>query len=250
MWEKKVTFGLIQFPVIKGSIELNIKKHIEYIELAVKNGADIVVFPELSLTGYEPELASELAIDIESDYISQLSTISKKTNAIVICGCPIKSTKQQPYIGALISFPSGETDLYRKQFLHTGEFDYFIKGKDSYFFNCKGHKIALAICADFCNPKHPEEAKFKNADVYLASVLISYNGFDADNKQLQNYAFQHNFVVLMSNHNGETGGWKACGKSRAWSSDGKLAVASENNDSSIVLCTVLNGQVKGNIVRI
>ncbi len=45
----------------KGDIQSNIERHKKLIDLAVANGANIAVFPELSITGYEPERAKELA---------------------------------------------------------------------------------------------------------------------------------------------------------------------------------------------
>ena len=42
---------------VKGNIQQNIENHKKLINLAVVNGADIIIFPELSITGYEPELA-------------------------------------------------------------------------------------------------------------------------------------------------------------------------------------------------
>jgi predicted amidohydrolase len=39
---------------VRGDIQTNIDNHKKLIDLAVSNGADIIIFPELSLTGYEP----------------------------------------------------------------------------------------------------------------------------------------------------------------------------------------------------
>ena len=50
---------------VKGDIQSNIDRHKEIIALAISNGADTIIFPELSITGYEPRLAKELAIDLD-----------------------------------------------------------------------------------------------------------------------------------------------------------------------------------------
>ena len=43
----------------RGDVQRNIAKHKKIIDLAASNGADIIIFPELSLSGYEPKLSKE-----------------------------------------------------------------------------------------------------------------------------------------------------------------------------------------------
>ena len=50
---------------IKGDVQRNIESHKKLVDLAVSKGTDAIIFPELSLTGYEPTLAKELAIPPE-----------------------------------------------------------------------------------------------------------------------------------------------------------------------------------------
>ena len=62
---------------IKGDIQSNIDNHKKLIDLAVSYGADTVIFPELSLTGYEPELSKKLATnkdDSRFDDFQKLAT--------------------------------------------------------------------------------------------------------------------------------------------------------------------------------
>jgi len=53
--------ALAQLQSESGNIKANIKKHLDYIDKAAAAKADFIVFPELSLTNYEPHLARELA---------------------------------------------------------------------------------------------------------------------------------------------------------------------------------------------
>jgi predicted amidohydrolase len=53
--------AVVQIGVIKGNVERNLAKHVRWIREAIRNKADMVVFSELSLTGYEPDLAAQLA---------------------------------------------------------------------------------------------------------------------------------------------------------------------------------------------
>jgi predicted amidohydrolase len=61
---------------VKGDISANIENHKKLIDRAVANRTDIVIFPELSLTGYEPELARELAINQDDTRLDGLQEIS------------------------------------------------------------------------------------------------------------------------------------------------------------------------------
>jgi predicted amidohydrolase len=49
-------------PAVQGDVRANVARDKQFIELAVENGAGVVFFPELSLIGCEPPLASELAV--------------------------------------------------------------------------------------------------------------------------------------------------------------------------------------------
>ncbi|SFC70118.1 Carbon-nitrogen hydrolase [Zunongwangia mangrovi] len=55
--------ALAQLKSESGKVEVNIQKHLNFITKAAKAKANIVVFPELSLTNYEPRLAKELAFE-------------------------------------------------------------------------------------------------------------------------------------------------------------------------------------------
>lgn len=66
-----------------GNIKTNIENHLRCIERAVSEKTDLIVFPELSLTSYEPELAKELAIDQNDSKLSVFQEFSD-TNRIAI----------------------------------------------------------------------------------------------------------------------------------------------------------------------
>lgn len=250
MNNEKITFSLVQYPSVKGDIENNLNKHIEHIQLSAESGADIVVFPELSLTGYELELASELAIDSTSSIIADLSNIAINNNVVIVSGIPLISDSDKPYIGALISFPSGKTDLYRKQYLHPGEDKFISAGSENYSFEFKQKKIFLGICADFTNSQHWTHANEDHADIYLSSVLISKNGFAHDSEILRRKAIEHKLKIVMSNYIGETGGWLSHGNSRAWDADGNVCISANDSDPCLVLCTTADGTIPGKIINL
>ena len=78
-----------QFRPIAGDFETNRTKHLELIELAVIQRADVLFFPELSLTGFEPRLADSLAIEVDDHRLDLFQECSDNHNLIIGVGMPI-----------------------------------------------------------------------------------------------------------------------------------------------------------------
>lgn len=240
-----VTVSLAQIPIVRGDLCGNLENHIKMIEQSSYSKADIVVFPELSLMGYELDLADELAFSPEPPSFKELSQASVENEIIVIAGGSLKvNNSSKPTIGAVVCFPDGSVQFYSKQYLHEGEDKYCSVGTTDYIFTVKGYQIALAICADFTAPEHSQRAKNLGADVYIVSALISSNGFVPDSKILSEIALEHRIPVLLSNHISETGGWETCGKSSVWNSFGKLVISSSEKESGLVLCTITGKELE------
>ncbi|WP_417594412.1 carbon-nitrogen hydrolase family protein [Oceanospirillum sp.] len=234
-----VTISLAQIPVVRGDLKSNLRHHLEMISRSSRHNADVVIFPELSLTGYELDLAARLAFSPEASSFQELSRASVENQIIVIAGCPLSSDcSSKPFIGAVICFPDGSVEFYSKQYLHPGEEQYCLFGPADYFFKVKGHRLALAICADFAEPEHSRRARESGADIYVVSALISGKGFAPDSEILSAIALKHGFAVLLSNHISETGGWETCGNSSVWDSYGERVINSDSADSGLILCTL------------
>lgn len=110
---------------VKGDIEANIVDHINWINQAVNQNADFIIFSELSLTGYEPELAKELAIEIGDTRLNGFQEISDVKDIIICVGVPTKA-KNGTCISLVIFQPNKERSLYSKQYLHEDELPYFV----------------------------------------------------------------------------------------------------------------------------
>ncbi|MGF1743012.1 carbon-nitrogen hydrolase family protein [Vibrio profundum] len=243
MRQNEVTFALAQFEPVKGNITENLRIHEEICKNATRYEADVIVFPELSLTGYEPSLLADLALDSSSPYIFQLSKIASQYGQTLITGCPIKSGEPKPYISAVICHPSGKIDIYSKQYLHDGESDYCVSGDKSYVLKINQTSLGLAVCADFCSTQHQETAKADNIDAYLVSALISESGYQCDSDLLARIAVDMKVPVLLSNYVGMTGGWSTAGKSCVWDDIGNPIIQGSDSNVGITCCTLLNGSV-------
>ena len=114
--------GLAQIKPFKGDIVANIESPIKLLSQAKELNADAVFFPELSITGYEPELAEKLAMTAGDQRLEIIQQFSDHSNMVIGLGAPIK-TDTGIRISMLIFQPSRAIQIYSKQQLHrVGEF--------------------------------------------------------------------------------------------------------------------------------
>ncbi|MDB4837642.1 carbon-nitrogen hydrolase family protein [Marinomonas sp.] len=240
--------AVAQVSSIKGDIAENIKNHLLAIEKASQVGVSYIVFPELSLTGYEPELAAKLAFTSDDSRLKPLINSAIEKNITIGVGAPLKSDGL-PKIGLIIISQLGIVDTYEKIHLHSGEEVYFNRGTDHNCITIGNTKIANAICADTNNSNHALTCSELGASVYIAGVLITEGGYDSDTAVMAAYAKKYNMLVAMANHSQPTGNLAPIGKSAIWSNTGLLACASKNKNS-LVVAEKLDGNWSGQVLEI
>ena len=212
---------LAQIESYKGEIHKNIEKHLVFVQEAIDRKADLICFPELSITGYEPELAKELATtqsDARFDVFQELAD----SGEITICiGVPT-STEGGICISMIIFRPLKERQTYSKQFLHSDERPYFTDGTEQIIIECKGHKIAPAICYESLLPEHFSKVKNIGCDIYLASVAKPEKNIQKAYSYFYNLAKENSIPVLMVNSVGYSDNFMAYGSSAVWNNEGIL----------------------------
>lgn len=234
----KRVIAAAQSASIAGDIEANIQRHLGFMRVAIEHGVEFLLFPELSLTGYEPDLARQLAIDPSDVRLQPLHDLARDSAMITVVGAPIRlSDSDAVLVGALILGADAEVSVYSKQHLHPGEERVFSPGEGGAMLRIDSDGIALAVCADFSHASHAQSAASAGAVVYAASVLISDGGYLADTQLLAGYALEHRIAVLMANHGGPTGGWACAGRSAFWAEDGALMGSVEGVGDLLLIAT-------------
>jgi len=173
--------AIAQIEAIKGNIEENIENHLKWIKETVQNRADMVVFPELSVTGYEPDLAESLATDQNNTRLDEIQSLSDKNGVTIGVGLPTKD-ENDTFVSMIIFQPHKERVTYSKQYLYPPEESIFKAGKNPLVLNFDTEVVSPAICYETTNKAHCEFAKRNKATIYVASVLSSINGIDAELK--------------------------------------------------------------------
>ncbi len=215
-------------------IEANLEDHYRLSELAAKNGANLVVFPELSLSSYEREKAADLAFTAYDLRLDDLRKLSINKNITIIAGAPI-NIKHDLYIGAFVIQPNNKLSFYTKQYLHGEENNYFSSSfKYNPVFEIENERFSIAICADINHPKHAQSAKKAGTTIYLAGIFFEEFEMSKAHTTLSNYAKKFSMNVLMSNFTGHPYGGTGGGKSAFWNKRGELVVALNRTDSELL----------------
>lgn len=245
-----LTLAAAQSVSIAGNLEANIARHLCFIRQAAEQGVQLLIFPELSLTGYEPQLAAALAIPPDDAVLQPLRDCARECGLTAVVGMPVRGEGGAILIGALVLTAEGSQALYTKQHLHSGEEVVFTAGGGGEALQFGDDRIALAVCADFSHASHAAQAAHSGADVYAAGVLISEGGYATDSGILQGYAAEHQMVVLMANHGGPTGGWVSAGRSAVWGADGVLVASAEGAGDVLVVARREGGTWSGKLIDV
>ena len=211
----------VQFNPNYNSIEGGIQAHLDWITKAASLGVDLILFPEMSLSGYHRADARKMALTKNDPSLQPIIDLAKEKSINAIVGAPILLNNSL-YIGSFLILDNGKNHLYTKQYLHESEEKFFSSSFDyNPIVTIKGKKITLAICADISHPEHIETAKQNGADLYLASLFFSTNGIPIAHQLLTKYATSYEIGILMANYCKETWNLTAGGKSAYWNIEGR-----------------------------
>lgn len=264
---------------MRGDVAANIRRHVALAEAAAAHGARLALFPELSLTGYEMDVAAACALLPDDARLAPLRALAVKAGMTIVAGAPVRGAADALHIGALCFLPGGGIQVYTKQHLHPGEDAVFAPGAGGIALELGGEPVngfpvsggpdrgdlsgkqlaasvsvkvtpvALAICAEIAHASHAEAAARSGAALYAASVLISPGGYAKDSGLLQGYASRLGIPVLMANHGGPTGGWQSAGRSAVWDETGSLLVAAPEEGEWLLIASRRAGRWQASAVR-
>lgn len=168
-----IRIGLAQLNPIVGDLEGNCRKVLEAMERSVADKIDLLVFPELFLTGYPPE-----DLLLRQDFIEcveiQIQSIIKATGQMaILIGAPIREGHLL-YNSALMIGEGRIMGRYHKQVLpNHGVFDekrYFSEGRDPGVFDFNGIRLGVTICEDIWH-----EAPFHSCVKESPDLVLSLN---------------------------------------------------------------------------
>lgn len=242
---KQIKIALAQISCKVGDKAHNIRKMATYITKASKQKADLVIFPELSVTGYTTrDRTYELAETIPGPSTQKIDTLAKQNNIHIIYGMIEKSTKANAIVHntAVLTSPKGLVGAYRKMYLPTHsvfeEKRYFRRGYESTVFNTPLGKIGMIICYDIFFPETARLLRLKGAELIVcvsASPAVRRSFFETLTiaRAIENTAYLA-YVNLV----GVEDGLQFWGGSRLITPSGRIVTQAKYDDEDIVYGTV------------
>lgn len=201
--------------------------------MAVSKAADVIIFPELSITGYEPALSKQLAIHQNDNRFDVFQELSDNNQVTIGVGAPVRNSAGIS-ISMLLFQPLQPRSIYSKKYLHSDEEPYFVSGQNTTkLLGDTG--IALAICYELSVPEHSQNASKNGAEVYIASVAKSSDGVDKAMKILSGIASKYSMTVLMSNCIGYSDNFESGGRSCILDNNGKLLAELNETDEGLLI---------------
>lgn len=236
-----LTLAVAQSLPIPGDLGESVRSHLRLASLAAEHGARLVLFPELSLTGYNRGLTLTDAVADSDPGLRPLQVLADTRNLLIVAGAPI-ALRDRLHIGALSFVPGSGVRTYLKEFLHEGEEVAFAPGPGGDALTLEDEVVGMAICADITHPEHARAAANRGATIYATSCFITEPGYQADTDLLRQYAREHRMVVLMANYGAPSGGWGSAGRSAIWSESGELLACAPSAGEALIAARIASRQ--------
>ncbi|WNO03743.1 carbon-nitrogen hydrolase family protein [Rhodoferax mekongensis] len=237
---KSIAFAIAaaQSTSVPLDVAANVQNHLRFVEAAAQHGVQWLVFPELSLTGYELAAMPDLVLHADHALLAPLREAAQRTGMAITVGAPVDSGSALPFVGAITLRPDGQHYVYAKYHLHGSETRFATAGSAQVGLQAwAGQQIASAICADTNYPSHAAQAAAAGACVYAAGILTSANGYAAEAPLWARYAREHAMTVVIANHGGPSGGYLSAGRSGIWDSQGELLAVARGTGDCLVIAS-------------
>ncbi len=183
----KCKLALSQMNTELGNMQANLEKHLEIINQACDQCADLLIFPELSLTGYVlQDLVPELALrpDGDNEIFRHLIQASRKIDLVV--GFVQEDARNRFYIASAYISGGKVLHVHQKIYLPTyGLFDesrFFAWGDQVRAFDTRFGRVGILICEDFWHASLPYILWQDGADLMIFTSASPGRGLNNENQ--------------------------------------------------------------------
>ncbi len=248
----KFTIALAQINTRLGDVQANLEKHINLVEQARAGGADLLVFPELSLTGYVlQDLATTVSHHPSPDdpVFKHLFQLSKDLDLVV--GFVDEDNRHRFFISSAYLSAGELLHIHHKVYLPTyGLFDegrFFAWGDQIRAFDTRFGRVGILICEDFWHASPPYLLWLDGADVFLFTSASPGRGLNLEPQlgsarwvEHINRAYASLFTTFVAHANrvGYEDGLNFWGGSTLFDPDGELLACGPYHEEALTLAEI------------
>lgn len=179
-----ITVSTVTINAAWGNKEVNLNRILGYADAAGKKGADLIIFPEMALTGYDDEVDKpkaekmqvKLAELIPGPSSQALADICKQYGMYAVMGMPERDADDASiiYNSLAICTPEGSIGTYRKMHLPYPDFNWATSGDQPVMFDTPWGPMGVSICYDtYCFPELMRYYAAKGARLHINSTAIA-----------------------------------------------------------------------------
>jgi predicted amidohydrolase len=238
--------SVIQYQPLDGGIPANADEHVRLIEDADDHGARLVVFPELSLTGYRLDLLGHFDSWLGPDdaRLGELRELCRRTGITAVLGAALREADGTPRLASIAVHPEGRTETAFKTRLHGPERGLFTPGDGPTLIEVDGWRVALALCLDTSVPAHAGDAAAAGADLYCVSALYTKDEEHRLALHLGARAMDNRMFTALANLGGNSPLGPSCGLSGFWGPDGFPLQQAAGTGTEVVSSILQRGRLE------
>jgi predicted amidohydrolase len=179
--------GLAQMYPKLGDVQHNLAAHLQFMEQAQQQQVDLVVFPELSMAGYQiQDLVPEVALkaNAQDKTFSQLLAASRHIDVVV--GFVHEDERERFYIADAYLSQGAVVHIHHKLYLPTytmfDESRYFAQGNAVRAFDTRFGRVGMLICEDFWHVSPAYVLWMDGADIFILNSASPGRGLDTEDR--------------------------------------------------------------------
>jgi len=203
--EKDLRVAVIEFNPEHGKKTINQGRLLAAINEAADRGANLIVTPELSTTGYQFEnkkLVALLSNEIPCVFTDKLKMISRERGVYLVVSFMERAGRRDGhfnyYISAVMAGPDGKLHRHRKKHLETKDCRWSTPGEKVPVFNTPYGKVAIGICRDVMYMDFVDRAAEKGAAIFISPTASMGPAVSA----LNEIALRYGMLVIGANRSG------------------------------------------------
>jgi N-carbamoylputrescine amidase len=233
-----------------GQVEKNLDRMQTFVREASRDGAAILCFPELSVTGYTLKDPSDIYNGSDSDRVmNRLIRMAIDAQLVIIAGLVEDSGGAGPFITQAVAGPEGLIGLYRKSHLSPNEKDIYKPGEEIRIYSHKNTLFGVQLCYEAHFPEISTVMALMGADI-LFIPHASPRG-DAEEKRnswlrhLTARAFDNGLFVVACNQVGKTDeGFSFPGVAVVLGPNGQELAKYTGEEETILFASLENGMLQ------